>query len=63
MKNPEKVLSNELKTVLQNNILNLMVSVEQRLIPIIKEYIVIICKQGGGYINAWPELMSVNYSS
>jgi hypothetical protein len=49
-----------MKAIVKANILNLMVAVEPKLVPTIKEIIVIICKQGGGYINAWPELMTVS---
>ena len=36
-----------------------MISVDRKLVPTIKEMIIIICKEADGYINAWPELLKV----
>lgn len=36
-----------------------MTSSDPRVAPTLKESIVIICKQAGGYFNAWPELISL----
>ena len=36
-----------------------MMSVDAKIVPTIKEMIVSICKEGGGYSNSWPDLMSV----
>lgn len=59
MLNPQKALSNETKVFFKENILNLMMNVDSKIVPTIKEMIVSICKEGGGYANAWPELMTV----
>jgi hypothetical protein len=37
-----------------------MMNVDSKLIPTIKEMIVKVCKNGGGYMNCWPELMTVS---
>ena len=36
-----------------------MLSVDDKILPTIKEMIITICAQGGGYNNAWPELMTL----
>jgi hypothetical protein len=36
-----------------------MMSVDAKILPTIKEMIVAICKEGGGYSNSWPDLMNV----
>jgi hypothetical protein len=60
MSNPHKCIQIETKQIFKENILNLMMSVDAKIIPTLKETIVSICKEGGGYSNSWPELMSVN---
>jgi hypothetical protein len=47
------------KRIFKSNIINLMMSVDAKIVPTIKEMIVSICKEGGGYINSWPDLMNV----
>jgi exportin-2 (importin alpha re-exporter) len=36
-----------------------MIHSDRKLVPIIKEVVVNICREGEGYINAWPELMKL----
>ncbi len=36
-----------------------MLSVDTKIVPTIKEMVVSICKEGGGYSNSWPDLMTV----
>lgn len=57
MQHPEKAVSLETKQSFKENILNLMMSVDAKIVPTIKEMIVSICKEGGGYLTAWPEIM------
>lgn len=59
LKSPEKLLTPDLKAYFMENIINVMVSVEDRMRPTIKEMIVTICQKGGGFSNAWPDLMRV----
>jgi hypothetical protein len=59
MENPHKLMNQSTKQIFKGNILNLMLSVDSKIMPTIKEMIVTICKQGGGYANSWPELMNV----
>jgi len=49
----------ETKNAFKSNIINVMTSVDAKIVPTIKEMIVAICKEGGGYGNSWPDLMKV----
>ncbi len=61
MDKPDKVMSIEAKQFFKENILTLMMNCDSKLVPTIKSMIVSICKEGGGYLNAWPELIKVIY--
>jgi hypothetical protein len=56
---PQRVMTLETKEAFKSNIINLMTSVDPKIVPTIKEMIVAICKEGGGYANSWPDLMKV----
>ena len=58
LSNPNKILKEETKNYFKSNILQLLLSVETNLLPLIKQMIIIIIKKAGGYNTIWPELMS-----
>lgn len=58
---PHRVMTNDTKAIFKENIINLMISSDQKILPVLKETIVTICKTGGGFSHSWPELMNVNY--
>ncbi len=59
MENPRKVMSSDTKKYFESNILSLLVNSDSKLIPTLKEIVVFICVEGGGYLNSWPQLMNV----
>ena len=56
--NKHKIMDENSKTYFKENILQIMLNIDNKLLPSIMEMIKIIVQQGNGYLVIWPKLMN-----
>ena len=56
--NKHKIMDESSKTYFKENILQIMLNIDNKLLPNIMEMIKIIVQQGNGYLVIWPKLMN-----